>query len=661
MRILISLWILLICFSAFSQTTSILTRDVNLGGFRGAESWEIQNTELDSSVLLTYKFDSEIEKSIVNNAIQLSKLNINGEYLNNRKDSIWTYKKSKYLLDDLRLNDSKSLSLGFKINGIEDKYNFRFGNNAFDGKMNWIQTKIVEGQKERPAIVAIMEFVNDTVVGDFIFEFATHKIRGSTNESGFLEGTIELLYLDGNQTIYENRTYDDGFLIHLVKLDVASKDTILNLVYHDVIDQLFQIRKNKENSKFTPSENYFGVNFDNGYKRTDSRISEQAKGNEILRSNLLFADSIHNVLSSPIKNNIVLKLTRRFKFKYDSNEEALVESSLLFAKNLKNEIEERMSYPKVVLRKNTSESIYKQYETAQYQISKLDAIIKVLQRIESGYFDYINRHEYYSGGVQGLNSEDTIFYQFFEKKSYIPFSMSVYVDDPHSLLADIEKYLKELKMKSDDIFTDIEESLSVYENQEKIDSLDIIITKQKEKINQKYRFSEIDKRSDKSVIDFSLRVLESINDRMLSGLEAKYLYNSLPQDQMIQLGEDLICYYDFFVKNKSYLDRIGVMKKIWNDSLFTVYRDNPFDYRELETKILEGLQSSSNILLSHYANQLLNVKTCSQLEAEILKIKNLNDRLLYLVDNQQLDNVQQLNKTLRRERVPSRIERILEL
>ncbi|WP_026999965.1 hypothetical protein [Eisenibacter elegans] len=139
-------------------------------------------------------------------------------------------------------------------------------------------------------------------------------------------------------------------------------------------------------------------------------------------------------------------------------------------------------------------------------------------------------------------------------------------------------------------------------------------------------------------------------------IEVNNLYLDLPLTAAFELPN-----YTFLDSNQSYLDRVGSMAKHWNDSLFTIYRDNPFDFRKLETKISEGLQNASNILLRYYANQLLNAKSCEQIKDELNKIIRLNNRVEYLVKNPELDNVQQLNKVLRRERVPNRIGILLEL
>ncbi|MFN6946952.1 MAG: hypothetical protein ACK4ND_18560, partial [Cytophagaceae bacterium] len=204
-------------------------------------------------------------------------------------------------------------------------------------------------------------------------------------------------------------------------------------------------------------------------------------------------------------------------------------------------------------------------------------------------------------------------------------------------------------------------SLYIYDNQDRIDSLDRIITRYEVVLSEKYSEKARYANENPANVPFSYKVLFSVDERIVKDLKTKYINNSLPQQEMISLGNNIICYYAFHNEHKANLDKIGGLKKYWNDSLFTIYRDNPFDFRKLETKILEGVQNASNILLTYYANQLLNAKTCEQLSGELKKINRLNERVRYLVKNQESEKVQQLNKALRRERVPVRIERILEL
>ena len=463
--------------------------------------------------------------------------------------------------------------------------------------------------------------------------------------------------MDSLNKIKELRLYQNGFLLELEKINLTKNEPIIKLTYTDVLNQLNQLADNDTNLNIKISDNYFGVKFNLGYQQNDVRVYEQSFGNQLLLNQILIFDSINSFS----EQKTILKLTRRFQFIYDSLDDSLAKKLMNDIANFNTELTYFLNKPNLILRKNNSDTLYHQYEILKHINKKLQIIDDVVTKITTGYFDFRYRDKYYELGVPELNTIDTIIYTHKNKIFRTPFEINPLINKPDSLVFNLIEYLISLKNKTDNTILTIKKSLSVYENQDKIDSLDVIITKNQELLQNSYADANRYSNEESSKTPFSYRLLNSLNERSINQLKDKYLNNSLPLEEMIGIGNNLVCYYDFLLNNKNYLDAIGEMKKYWNDSLFTVYRDNPFDTRKLESKILEGIQNAANILLTHYANQLLNVKSCEQLNSEIDKITKLNSRLNYLIKNQQSINIQQLNKAIRRERVPSRIERILEL
>lgn len=647
--------------SCFAQQKNII-KDTTIAGYAGILSKQILQS--DSTPILNgkYEFRSHQQKSIKDNQFQINEFNILGNFLNNNKHENWLYQFLSYELADLKINRIRNINLNHNINGIEDEFLFQFKQGKYNGKAEWLQKTINNGRIGNTQKIASIELNNDTLIGAFFFNLKDVQIKGKTNKHGFLDGELELRYPFNNDIIVETRKYQDGFLLNLEKKSALTDKQLELLSYSDVIDKLHKIKNNEENLNYKISENYFGPKFNPGYQQTDALIKSQLFANQVLRSHFNMFDSINAIQNNEQKQQLTLKLTRRFQYIYENNDDSLATELSVFANNLSNEINDYLEKPNFILRKNNSELLFHNYEAIKHIANKTEIIIEVLNKITSGYFDFRFRDKYYEKGIDGINKSDSIRYQF-KKQSYTrPFDLQFNIDNPENLLPNIETYLQLLKNQTDSTIQIIRTSITTYENQDIIDSLDRAISLYDEAIT-KFFINNANKPiiDDQSKTSYSFKMYQSLNERVVKQLKNKYLNNSLPQDEMIATGNNLICYYSFLIENKTYLDEIGRLQKHWNDSLFTVYKEHPFDYRKFESKILEGVQNASNILLTSYANSLLNAKNCEQLNNELLKITNLSKRVQYLVNKHESANVQQLNKALRRERVPNRIERILEL
>lgn len=643
------------------QAQTRVSDTISFGIYSGIEKFNFIRKDTIQLRNGNYVFASELIPLIENNTILLKGLLINGNYLQNKKNGAWNYKYNSSLLEDLSISRSWNATLQHKLNGIEDEFKISYTKGDFNGSSTYSQRNITNGRFGNPSVLAKIKFVNDTIIGAFEISINEIKIKGKTDKNGFLDDILFLKYSIEGASIIETRKYQNGFLLEIEKRNGTSGELLVKIIYEDAIRMLSQIENQAGNLDFKVSDKFFGLKFNIGYQQSDNRIIEQVNGNMLIEKHIHLFDSIHNLNSVEASKYSVLKFTNRFKYLYDVYEDSLV-ARFSNKNNILNEkINETLNRPNVVLRKNNSETLFQQYQTLKHIKSKSDTLQQVFDKITSGYFNFRSRNKYFSNGILGLNESDTIVCFLRDDTLSLPFQFNQRITNSDNLIYQMANYIEALKEKANSIILNLSESLTIYENQEKIDSLDAVISSLESSINKKYSESSSLEGSDLSKVAFSYKVFHSLYERFLSSMKNKYLNRSLLQEEMITLGSSLICYYTFLDSNKSFLDEVGNMQEKWNDSLFTIYRDNPFDFRKLETKILEGVQNASNILLRHYANQLLNAKNYEHIKVELNKIIRLNKRVEFLVKNQELDNVQQLDKALRRERVANRIERLLEL
>ncbi|GMQ27524.1 hypothetical protein [Algoriphagus confluentis] len=643
------------------QAQTKLDETTSFGIYSGSEKITLVENDNVQFRDGNYLFTSELIPLVDKDIVVLKDLLINGTYLKNEKNGVWNYKYNTYILDDLSVKRTLNAALQHKLNGIEEEFKISYSDGNFNGSSTFSQRNISNGRFENPSILAEIEYVNDTLVGGFEIVFDGVEIKGETDNRGYLNNTLYLIYSVDGLPVLETRKYQNGFLLELEKRNPATDELLLTILYDDVKQMLSQLERNEENLDFEISDDFFGLKFNIGYQQTDKRVTEQLPGNDVLEKYLYLFDSIHNNNSKENQKRSILKFTNRFHFPSKSVEDSLALKYSKENKMLSEKIVENINKPNIVLRKNNSDTLFQQYQVLIHIKSKTDTIQQVLDKINSGYFDNRSIDKYYSDGIPGLSEIDTIHYNFGEDTLALPFRIDRRIVNSDSLIFQIGNYIGALDEKTTATIQKLSQSLTIYENQEKIDSLDRVISSLELNLKNKYPQNLQLTEEDLSKTSFSYRVYHSLNERFLTEMNNKYINNSLPQEEMITLGSSLICYYSFLDSNKFYLDKVSTMQKYWSDSLFTVYRDNPFDFRKLETPILEGVEHASTILLRQYANQLLNAKSCEQIEAELDKIVRLNERIEFLVKNQDSQNVQQLNKALRRERVANRIERLLEL
>lgn len=646
-----------VCARAQTRTSDT----ISFGVFPGLETYGFVEKDAIRNRSGAYSFTSRLIPSSNQEGVLLRELLIGGNYVRNRRNGVWSYKYNAYSVDDLSMRRSWNVTLQHKLNGVEEEYRIPYEEGRFKGSARYAQREIVNGRYGNQALLGEIDYVNDTIVGNFKIAVDGFVIQGTTDKRGLLDGALLLRYRREGDWIVEVRKYKVGFLLELEKRNETTGDELVRIVYDDAKGMLSQIESGVKNLNFEVSDKVFDLVFNLGYQQSDRRITEQLEGNGVMKKHIHLFDSIQNHNSVDHRKHCLTGFTSRFRYLYDPKEDSLVAFISAESSLLNDRLKDALSKPNVLLRKNNSDASFQQYQILQHIKTKSDTLELLLEKIESGYFEFRARDEYYTNGIPGLNKRDTLFYSFNEKSISEPFRFDQRITNADSLIQQIGTYLDALKHMANATILKLSESLSIYENQETIDQFDREIGELELMMDEMYGQPPALPETDLSKAPYSFKVFYSLNERILGGLKRKYLNNSLPQDEMIQLGGTLVCYYTFLTTYRPQLNEVDQMQKYWNDSLFTVYRDNPFDFRKLETKVLEGVQSAAGILLKHYAIQLLNARSCDQLRYELDKISGLNRRVEYLARNRESENVQQLNKALRRERVVNRIERLLEL
>jgi hypothetical protein len=406
-------------------------------------------------------------------------------------------------------------------------------------------------------------------------------------------------------------------------------------------------------------EDGFGVLFDNGYSENDERISIQKKGNEVFNSYLEFFLNYISFNSNEFTPP-TYHLTRRLKYYYPKNEDSLSMSLSNLLDSLCTSFDDFLNQPRYKLYKEKSDTLSKAMSYIGKAHEKCTILREVLTKINSGFFDYNYRSNFYMNGINGLNKPDSISYQKSTGlKVTIPFDMPIHIDNSKDLLLNMNLYAKELGKKSFEQQKRAVNKVKLFKEQEEIDKLDRSILTLQEINDSLYR--DVPKQLkdlDFNQLPFSNKIYLVFNNSKIADLKNKYL-QSEEYNQKVEYGIELECLLNGLHLNYHRIISIEHFQKSL-DSLFTIYVNNPFDFRQFESKILGNIKEKGGfILFNHYLDELLKSNKCSDLEKKLVKIEVLQKRLEELALNYKDESIIKMNRLIKRENVPSRIERLL--
>lgn len=650
------------CFQVLvsGQGTSTRSADTTLAGhYTGKLQIDYQK---NSATLKKYRFESELLPTPLDGKLQLSELQILGD-VNPTGEVVWQFKHYTYhLLPDAIKRTTRTVDVDYQLNGLEHTFKLLFSGQVPIGEWSLTAREIEKGKPGRLEKKNALPFENGVAAGKFYFDEHSALLgdvsgKGMLNKEGFLHDTLVLWYPKDQLRIREERVYENGFLLELRQFN-DEINVILELVtYKDVKEKLAEL-KSQVDGDFEMSKKGFGVLFDNGYQLFDIKRVVQHEGNLVLTHFLKSFDPWLAICCEEIE--LDFPLTRRFRFTYEEGEaEDLVYLTEGVVK-LKSQTERYLNNPRVILRKNDSDSLAFAYAFVQRAAAKADTIAAHAQLLSSDFFDYIPRRSVYNNGIAGLNRPDTIIYGQNGSAKRAAFSLGVKVLSEYGMVKEMRRYFDSLNVRVNVITAQAESRMRAFEKQEQIDSLESVIAVLSIISDSLYagmgQFT-VDGKTDSRPLAY--KIFQSYKLKVIDPQMQAYMNAENFEKKMIR-SERLICSYNE-VNNKDRFDEIERMPRIWVDSLFTTYTDNPFDYRKFENKIITSVSQAGVRLLRHYVNKLFQTNNCQEFAEVMQQINKLEEKMILLSTNFNSEEAAYLNRILRRETVPSRIERILEL
>lgn len=656
--ILISLFALL-QLEGMAQTARSVTRDtVYYDEFVGTEELRLLSKDTLEVKHGRYSFTSRLFNLPL--STQLNRLSITGNYKEGKFDGLWTYKLDEYDLSINDVIDGRTLRLDYGLDGIERNAKFLYSEGIPQGRWEVENIVINNNRKQTASSAAVFQFESGVAVGNFSTRGVISKTSsaGKLNDEGFFEGLITLQYEEDGIETTERRIYENGFLISLIKLQ--QDEVILDLEYEDVIKNLKSLEGTIENINYTISEEGFGLLFQNGYNDTDPKLTEQTPGNVVLQRVLdrigRFANNAEEERGQP-----EFKLTRRFKFVYPEEEDEIILNLEPRLNIMLDEYNAFLSNPKFILNKFRIDSLPYIFGYIDHARKRSQDMLDVIELINDGYFDFLYRPNYYPNGLSGLNRPGEFSYESEKGEETAVFDLGTYVDNPMAMVSQMEEVSEVLRERTDKFLEYAFMEIRIFDQQATIDSLDNLIVQLKTRNDALYSYFQTiptDRSFEEMPLDY--RLYRVLSNNLLLDLQEKYL-DAEEFEEKVKLGEELTCLHALLEdKHDDILDFQNMPSRL--DKTFTRFSPNPFFERDIETKILPSIYGKgTGVLFEYYLENLFSARTCEQLKNRIQRIEKLEERLKALAADSDNPEVGRLDRALRRENIPSRIERLLNL
>jgi hypothetical protein len=235
------------------------------------------------------------------------------------------------------------------------------------------------------------------------------------------------------------------------------------------------------------------------------------------------------------------------------------------------------------------------------------------------------------------------------------------VDSSTDIINQIDKFSEILRQKTDKFLEYSFMEIRIFDEQSTIDSLDNLIVQLKTKTDALYSLFQIipdGKSFEEMPLDY--RVYRVLNNNIILKVQDNYL-DAEEYEVKIKHGQELTCLLSVLAeKFDEIIDIEGIPTRLEKE--FTRYSPNPFFERDIETKILQGIYNKgTGSLFNYYILELIESRNCIELKDNISKFEKLENRLKSLANDSDNVEVGRLDRALRRENVPTRIERLLNL
>lgn len=641
--------------------------DTTFMNFSGKINYQLIKTSDDSLVRHgEASFYSELNED--NEMNTLKKLAFNGAYSNGVKHKNWSFSEIEFKFDVKDVRERRGVySVDYRLNGKEKTTQLNFSEGIPEGTWKVNKLVIENNQKKIQDNFGEINFKKGIATGDIRYKNQEDRIeiQMHLDDQGFIDGELTLSYLNSNYAkVIEIRQYDHGFLLRIDYYSEKSSEPYHSVVYDDIISKLDSINNNIPGLKYQISSGKgFGIDFNNGYVSEEDikqKLNPQLKGNKIIEEFLAlftpFIDETLNEQELPTYN-----FTKRIRYFYPDDERKELERIQPELNQLCEELSSFINEPRNKLYKEKSEQLAQSIAFMTLANKKCQLLQSEINELLSEKYDYVYRPNFYANGIEGLNKVDTVYYRKPDRDStFLLFDVGVKIYDYHQLIPKIGEYVDKLISMTTDYKSIANDKVKRFKEQDEIDRIEHEMISNQEITDSLYNNFERLNQIGFDNLSFEDKIFYVHYKEHIAPLKDAYL-STTNFDEKVKLGTKVNCYLSTLIDQHKSLVVLG-QKREKLDSLFTVYEENPFDDRKFESKILGNIRyKGGEILFRHYIEELLKTNQCDLIPEKIERLTILFTRLEEFVKNHKSEEVIGINRLVRRETVPNRIERILNL
>ncbi len=634
--------------------------------YEGVMSYQYKLVEDKKIPHGTISFESELFRESVEREIK--QIIFQGNYLQGLKDKTWTFNETTYTIELQNINERRGLySIDYNLSGKEKQLILNFSSGVPDGNWLFKRSSIENGRKRPQTNTGELNFNQGLGIGkvSYINQDQNTNILFTLNDDSFIDGKMELSYPDSssNKVIEETRFYENGFLLRIEKVYEKMRSPFEIIIYEDITNKLDSLSQYPDEVNYKISEGEgFGLLFDNGYvseEEKKEKIHSQEQGNVIIENFLTyfqsFIDSEQETFQSPRFN-----FTKRIKYAYPEEETEML-------KKLKKDLQELcvtyndfVNEPRNKLYKTKSKGLSEAMAYIQHANKKCSIIDNQIDRFLSGEFDFKYRPNFFISGIDGLNKIDTLKYRFKSDTATVVFDVGILVKKHENIVQDMSDYFYKMKAKTADYKLVAKDKIQLFREQDDIDSLDVKIVSTQDINDSLYGKIDDLRSANFDDLDFHQKIYVAFLNELLLEVKDNYLEVHSYEEKK-ELGEKLSCFYSKFYNEHTRLVKVGEQRASL-DSLFTVFEDHPFDNRKFESRILGNVrEKGGETLFRYYIEDLLKTAECDKISTKIDRLEKLFKKLEKLAASHNDEETIRINRLVRRESVPNRIERVLGL
>lgn len=581
-----------------------------------------------------------------------------GAYRENQKHGDWNYDFKRY---KVLLQDIENLKLQYDVNGTYT--NIQGSYNEGLPVEEWIfrEDSMQDSEYLRTVRRGVANFSKGQLTGAFTFYNRSERgfeVLGYFNEAGRMDQQWEIQYPADSTVIEEIRSYQNGFLTSVVRINETTGQVMDSLLYDDVRENLQALSSDSEAANFSVSEQGFGIFFNHGYPDGSDKRTRQQPGNAVIQQ------ALNNFVSVDLqidevqgRKPIPIATTSRFKYEISQPEKEAIEQLNTLVDSLTAQVTPLARNEAFELNRQRSDSLtltFTYFRELDRQLTIIDSVAAFMQTPQ---YQYINPHILYDDTLSFVQKTDTIEYVVDgEPKQHI-IQLPGKPYDSLSLPIRLRQYVSNVTDFIQPKIAYVLDELRSIEIEGVNRALEEKISRKRKQIDSLYaRVGQVTSSNDapRSIADI---IYQNFVDGRVNQLERQYSQaNNFIGKQ--QIGDSIYAVLDTLESLHTYLDTIPQLVRLV-DKTYTEKTFDPYTFSYDFTRRVkkELYEKAAERLYQHMLVQLAQKRDYRQLIPQAKEIIALLDRLMELSD----ENTRALERRLRRTRKPQEIKELIGL